>query len=275
MDVDMLYAIMLEFRVLHDTAIPKTTGHLVHAMFLNLVKQFDPTLSARLHHEPGYRPYTLSPLRDVQATEECIQLRQGQVCRLRVTLLDGGLLWRRLSTHFLEAGPITVQLRSAALQLIRMHSSPEKVSTGLVSTTHWHTLASLSAHSVITFHFVSPTAFSLGKRSFALIPKPVLLWEALLRVWNTYAPAEYHCAWQELREALCQIRVILCDLHIDTFQYPEYMQKGFVGRCSYQIPVHAAAAPFLTTLAAFAPYAGVGYKTTMGMGQTKTILECT
>jgi len=55
--------------------------------------------------------------------------------------------------------------------------------------------------------------------------------------------------------------------------YPKYTQKGFVGTCSYVVQGSNTFASLLTTLAAFAYYAGIGYKTTMGMGQVRVTFD--
>lgn len=66
---------------------------------------------------------------------------------------------------------------------------------------------------------------------------------------------------------MSNVSVMKCSLHIRTLRYPNYIQKGFVGTCNYMIREPNDFAALLTTFAAFAHYAGVGYKTTMGMGQ--------
>jgi CRISPR Cas6 N-terminal domain len=88
MDANLLYSILLEFVVRHAAVIRVTTGYLAQALFLNLVKQFDPVLSMRLHNEPAYRPYTISPLSGGTGVGECFTLHNGQRCHLRITLLD-------------------------------------------------------------------------------------------------------------------------------------------------------------------------------------------
>ncbi len=73
---------------------------------------------------------------------------------------------------------------------------------------------------------------------------------------------------QAIQESLGKhIAVTACKLHHDLLHFPNYVQKGFVGHCTYHLNVDQELAKHLTTLAAFAQYAGVGYKTTMGMGQ--------
>ena len=67
-----------------------------------------------------------------------------------------------------------------------------------------------------------------------------------------------------------QVRVVACDhLATHTLHYQKYAQKGFTGTCSYRIDGDPDGVQKLTTLAEFAQYAGVGYRTTWGMGQTR------
>jgi CRISPR-associated endoribonuclease Cas6 len=130
--------------------------------------------------------------------------------------------------------------------------------------------------------FASPTAFSLSARNFALFPEPIFVWDSLLRTWNLYAPAVLRIEKAPLREFVQQhVRVNDYTLHTVTLHYPKYTQKGFVGRCTYYVkdPMRVSdghkeeqsCARQLAVLAEFARYAGVGYKTTMGMGQARLI----
>jgi CRISPR-associated endoribonuclease Cas6 len=268
MEATMLYSILLELVVRHAAAIPVSMGHLAHALFLNLVKQFDPALSSRLHDVRGYRPYTVSPLSGGTIVGERIILRRGQPCRLRITLLDGGMLWHALQTPFLEAGPIYVCLGEADFQLARMLSTPTVGTENWAGSTDWQSLNTLPAQRTITLHFTTATAFSVSERQFALYPEPPLIWESLLRVWNQYAPAHMYMEKQGIREALrSHVAVTACALHTALLHFPAYVQKGFVGWCTYELCTDESLAARLTTLAAFAHYAGIGYKTTMGMGQ--------
>lgn len=271
MSTDVLYSIMLELRTRDEAFIPMTMGHLAHAMFLNLIKQFDPALSAQLHDQPGNRPFTTSPLRGVPAQEGGFALHREQTCFLRVTLLDGGYLWHRLSRHFLEAGTILVDL-GTTLQLTRMLTSATADPTGWVGTVEWQALSSLPPQRLITMQFASPTAFNVGDRRFELFPKPLLVWENLLRVWNAYAPDSLKIEKRGLREFLIEhVTVTHCALSTELLHYPKYVQKGFVGTCTYQIQEANPSDHRLTALAAFARFAGVGYKTTMGMGQARAL----
>jgi CRISPR-associated endoribonuclease Cas6 len=223
----MLYSILLEFVVRHAAAIPVTMGQLTHALFLNLVKQFDPALSTRLHDEPAYRPYTISPLSGGTKVGERFRLHHGQLCYLRITLLDGGALWHALQRYFLEAGPIGLHLGDANLQLTRMLSTPHTDLADRAGSTDWQTLVTLPAQRTITLYFSSPTAFSLCERQFALFLEPPLVWESLLRIWNRYAPAHMYMEKQVIREARLQ-QLVRAELHLEKdIDVPRSDREGF------------------------------------------------
>jgi CRISPR-associated endoribonuclease Cas6 len=267
---ESLYSVVLELSQKGDATIPATMGHQIHALFINLVKRFDPVLASRLHDEPGYRPFTVSPLIGEASAGERIALRRGRTCHLRITLFDGGYIWHHLSTYILESGPVLLSLGSAQLGLVRMIVTQAADSTGWAASTTWNGLVTLPAQQMVTLRFVSPTAFSVGDRKFDLFPKPGLIWESLLRVWNAYAPGSLRMEKQEIREAVRkQITLVQCDIATRVMHYPKYMQKGFVGTCTYQVEQESVWTAQLTTLAGFAHFSGVGYKTTMGMGQVQ------
>jgi CRISPR-associated endoribonuclease Cas6 len=265
-----LYSLILELTATASTTTPALRGDHTHALFLDLVRQTDTDLAARLHEEPEYRPFTVSLLQGAPIQDACYSIQAGQSYRLRVTLLDGGLLWQRLSTHFLENQELELHLSDATFRLTRVLSTPTAPSDGWANHTDWQTLASIPARASITLHFASPTAFSLGKRNFALFPEPLLVWDSLSRTWNRYAPGVLQMERQELRAFISEkVAVSDYDLHTARVVFREYAQKGFEGRCQYKIKATDGYAAQLAALAEFARYAGIGYKTTMGMGQAR------
>ena len=266
-----LYSVILELNSTTTCTLPATMGHLAHALFLDLISQVDPALAARLHDEPNYRPFTISPLNGVKVQNDTLFIQPNQLCSLRITLLDGGTLWQNLTRCFLEIKPTTLRLGNAEFKLNRMLSTPGTDANGWAGFTDWQTLATTPARYTITIRFASPTAFSLGSRQFALFPEPLLLWDSLMRVWNNYAPPILQIDKSALR-AFIPRNVVINDyaLHTSKFRFPKYGLKGFVGTCSYLIQQEGESAAQLATLAEFARYAGVGSKTTMGMGQART-----
>lgn len=269
-----LSSVLLELQAQCDAALPATMGQQVHALFLQLIARTDPALSTRLHNEPGYRPFTLSPLLGVRTQGDRVQLSAGQAYRIRITLLDGGPLWYCLSRPLLEEGPVDVRLSEAPLKLTRLLSTPDFDKGDRIAKTSWKLLSELAPVDTVTFSFESPTAFNINGSYFALFPEPLLVWDSLMRVWNNYAPGMLHIEKHAMRDFLqCRVSVAACDLSTRTLHYPKFTQKGFCGRCTYTVQDRDERAAQFTRLAAFAPYAGIGYKTTMGMGQVRAELH--
>jgi CRISPR-associated endoribonuclease Cas6 len=270
MSNNYLYSVVLDLHAVKAASIPATMGHQTHALFLDLISQVDPALAMRGHEEPGYRPFTVSLLEGVPSQDNRVALQPGQSCHLRVTLLDGGALWDCLHKRFLTTQPILLRLGEASLKVDRMLSHPADDSTGWAGYVDWQTVAATEARRSITLRFASPTAFSMGKRQFVLFPEPDLVWYSLVRVWNTYAPEVLQIEKEALQKFI-KSRVMVSDssLHITTLHYPTHPQKGFVGTCRYRVRGEGKEAAQLAALAEFARYAGVGSKTTMGMGQVR------
>ncbi len=265
-----LYSLILELTPTTSMSIPALPGDHTHAFFLDLVRQTDPSLSARLHDDPHYRPFTVSALSGAQERNTTLFLQTGQIYRLRFTFLDGGPLWHCLSDHFLAVREMKVHLGSADFTLQRVLSTAANDPTGWAGYIGWQTLATTVPCNSITIQFASPTAFSLGERNFSLFPEPILVWDSLMRTWNLYAPEVLQIEKQAMREFV-KTHVIVSDydLHTTMLHFPKYKQKGFIGTCTYIVKKSNEYAAHAVALAAFARYAGIGYKTTMGMGQAR------
>ena len=270
-----LYSILLEVRTPEEVLLPLMTGPQIHAMFLRLLTRDNPALFTRLHDQPGIRPFTLSQLLGAEIQQDHLRLLPEQPSFIRVTLLDNGELWEYLSTLLLETGPIRLQLDRASLILTRLFVNPISDQTGWVAKTSWKSLSEVAPRSRLPFCFASPTAFNIAGKYYELFPEPLLVWKSLLRTWNTYAPEQLRIAKEELYALIQQqVHVIGCDhLATHTLHYQKYAQKGFTGTCVYEVSGDLDEMQKVTVLAEFARYAGVGYRTTWGMGQTRLIKQ--
>jgi CRISPR-associated endoribonuclease Cas6 len=266
-----LSSVILVLCAENNTTIPAALGPRVHATFLRLIQQFDVALAARLHNEPGYRPFTTAWLSDGPCCHGQQEIRHGHSYQLRLTFLDDGTIWNGLRTHFLESSPISLHLGPARFRLIRLLSTPTSDPTDWIQHTTWQTLATHPPRPIITIHFISPTVFSLGDRQFEPFPLPRFLWEGLLRAWNSYAPPCFALEKRSLSAWVTRnVIVKACqDLHMHTLQFSTHIQRGFLGTCQYELTALDGLAAQVTALAAFAFYSGIGYKTTMGMGQVR------
>jgi CRISPR-associated endoribonuclease Cas6 len=106
-----------------------------------------------------------------------------------------------------------------------------------------------------------------GQKRFELTPDPVLIWHGVRRQWGLCGgldPGKAYDTWVEQ-----SVGLIACDIKTRLLHYPDYDQVGFEGWAQFRaVSRDRESLVFWRTLADFAFYAGVGYKTSMGMGQT-------
>jgi CRISPR-associated endoribonuclease Cas6 len=164
-----------------------------------------------------------------------------------------------------------LRLDKAEFSLLRVLSTSSLDMTGWAAYTDWQTLAAALPRKEITMRFASPSAFSMGDRRFALFPEPILVWDSLMRSWNRYAPEVLRIDKTAMRDFVTRnVTVSDYNLHTTCLYFPKYTLKGFTGICSYSIQgTTDECASQLSALAEFARYSGIGYKTTMGMGQAR------
>ena len=250
---------------LEGPASAKPTGHGELSCILDLVQRVDPALSAALHANDRLKPFTVSPL-----TPDGVTPAHDGRARfwLRVTALD-----ERLAA--VVARPVTDRVRIG-----RAHFAVTDVVTqpwrhawaGAVSYERLVTAVQTGATApALTLAFHTPTAFSSNVRNVTrLFPEPGLVFRSLGKRWNAHAGRRF--AFDDgLLEELCEgIRVERYALETREARLgARTSTKGFVGSCEYSVGRRGSAdrRRFLRLLAEFAFYAGVGLRTTMGMGQ--------
>lgn len=246
------YAVVLSFRSRRPLVRP--TPEALHAAFLDLTRRADPALSATLH-APGHRlrPYTLALLGP----------QAGSTLRLRLSVLAPDLFSRFWDRWDRRGG--------LPLRLGRKWLAPEAVQThgpwaGQVA---WKALVELPPVQRLRLAFCTPTTFRQGDLDTPL-PIPPLLFAGLLAKWNAASPfplgldPEAFGLHLGVREAWVRTRRVWDGrAHI----------WGFVGPVEFvarrDAPQHFTQA--LAILAAFAPYAGAGRRTTHGLGLVRLL----
>ncbi len=163
----------------------------------------------------------------------------------------------------------------------------------------------------VGLEFRSPTAFSDGQTAWGkqihLFPDPERVFDSLARTWNIWAPSDFILdvnALQTYVHNWVAISQYVLQTHLFHFDYSA--QEGFTGKCLYSMKerestrsAHGSIIEDISTptrrlqqnfslipttvgaglkpvqalhlLSNFAFYAGVGYKTAMGMGQTRPL----
>jgi CRISPR-associated endoribonuclease Cas6 len=123
----MPFSLLLQGYPKTDVPVSHVQGPALQGMFLHLMQAVDPAVSARLHNDDKYRPYTLSPLgvgepTPIPSQEGNFQrglqgfwlpreslLRNGTPCYLRITLLEDDL-FPTFGRYFLDRAEPTFVL---------------------------------------------------------------------------------------------------------------------------------------------------------------------
>jgi CRISPR-associated endoribonuclease Cas6 len=278
---NLLYSIVLKLTPTREATVRATMGHQVHAAFLRTVRESDPALAEVLHTpDLPVRPFTVSPLLGTgQARDYRLHLSPHEDYFLRFTILYPPIFDRFMERFLRGEGRPVIRLGRAVLLIKEILTTPE--SHPWTGYTSWSHLADeAQPNPEIALEFTSPTAFSFGQKAWGkkivVLPEPELVFGSLSRSWNNLAPLPLQVDRRALR-AYAEEHVVVKRLHgLETqmLHFGRAPQVGFVGRVTYGLMAdNEAACCQLNGLAELAFYAGVGMKTTMGMGQTRRVVE--
>ncbi len=292
-----LFSILLRLHPIETGRVSPSSGSQVHAAFLDIVRQNDPELAEKLHEPDQRRPFTVSLLQGFnhipapQLVEAMSQGRQvlvspGQVYWLRFTMLDA-VVFGRFIGHFLkQEQQVQLRIGESQFEISRVIGTPEPhaIHHSWVACSSFHEISQCSEPRVhYAFEFASPTAFSLGQKSWGkqmnLFPEPSLVFGSLARQWENFAPHPLRITTSGLSirdlTEWCAGALVVSRYHLETrvLHSKKFGNVGFQGKISYDLKGKAQSAEsiWLSRLARFALFSGVGYKTTMGMGQMRCL----
>jgi len=284
----MLASLTAHIFPLETVALPPTMGHYIHAAFLDILRQANPEISERLHTDQNYKPFTVSPLQgkfDKQGKGK-ILIHAGTECWLRFTIMDDNLL-SAIARFFLESKSTILRLGSSEFQITRLTTNGNGTNGNWSNcTTFEEILDRALPFDRLSIRFYSPTAFRVQDRTAGsprnyVFPDPIHCFHSWLRKWDMVSPISVD------KEALLDfvqrhIQFSRYSIKTKIMNFGGYKQLGFVGDCEYRFTNHVPSdgsgrasnrtqelLKQADALANFAFYCGTGYKTTMGMGQTR------
>ena len=244
------YAVVLRFQ--GAPVVPNPAQ--VHAAFVALVKRGDPALAAALHSPRlGLRPFSLALLGNPA---------MGRI-GVRVAVLDPEA-FRRFWDRWNARGGLPLVFGRTRLR-----------PTGVDETgpwagwSEWTALARGDGGKSVRLVWCTPTVFRQGDVDLPL-PVPKLVFGGLLDRWNRFSPVPIAVGRQHLERV---VGLASHRLRSREFWDGRTTIPGFVGLSEFRIlrsatPSEQQAVHALAGLAAFA---GVGRKTTHGMGLVKVI----
>jgi len=274
----MLTSTVIRLRARQDGRLPNAMGEYAHAAFLALINGIAPDLAKALHDAGTRQPYAISPLIGGKRDKRGVRVWSGRGYWMRFTILSPAL-YSVFSRYFAESTSFDLNLMLGNAKFIIEEVTTSRTGNWSGYTTFAEILSSASSKPVISMQFVSLTAFSIGEVDssgprFAIFPEPTLVFDSLLRRWNQFAdqPLGDPQKWQKWVSNHIVVRRYRTKSAL--WQFEHHPQIGFVGDCTYEIKGnYPSETRELNALADFAFYSGVGYKTTMGMGQCRRMRD--
>ena len=262
----MLALFEIELEALNDGEIPQTHGHMVHGHFFRTLKQTAPDLCNRIHGMNGTLPFTLSTLykcgsypgMHVPGAE-----KGSRVC-YRTGLL-GDELVSAVSLAMNKAmisGPVVIADLPLGIKAIRLLKAEE------ISEIERNAAAAADKLHAFRIDFRTLTCFRSEGRSL-LFPETRLVVSSLYRSWT--AAGGHEIPDKTLRRLARNVFPVRYSLRTGMLDMGKYLLSGFTGYCAYELDecLDRDERAALSSLLSMIPYAGIGYKTTMGMGQAR------
>ncbi len=274
----MLISLVIQLVPEHSGSLPSTTGPAMHGLFFKWLAGQDASLSARLHDLAGPKPFTVSALQPLVAIPPSRAERNNDLILspqakywFRMTSIEAEFS-RFLLEYFYAQPPSQFEILKHRFEVERVIFNPQEHPWAATSTfAGLNEPVTSSAKVKLQFH--SPTTFKAQGRSRPL-PLPEQTFNSLLTRWNNYAsqpidPAFSTWVSENLAISGYELRTELALM--------EGSRQGakliaFRGWCEYTaLQSDPAMLQTLHQLARFAFFSGVGYKTTMGFGQTRCL----
>lgn len=276
-----LHAIVINLIAQEAGTLPGTVGELAHAAFYAAVEAVDPALATQIHDAQERKAFSLSPLYGYWQSPQDgrIHVNAGQPGWLRLGLLDEEL-FAVFMQHILYSG---ITGGAAGIRLGRI---PFTITEALgapgshpwVGYTTWAGLSSLHEEPQRwVVEFLSPTAIRWGEadnkvRRVEIFPTPRLAIASLRTLWDRTVGQSWGRDFEEWVERNIAVGRVW-HWQSEPFRYQKQTYVGGVGKLEYRVldGRNRDNVAHFNRLLQLAFYAGVGYKTTHGLGQMRIV----
>lgn len=263
----MLAAIDVRLYPEEECELPHPCAHLLHAVLLDMVREHDPSMFDQLHVGSRVKPFSLSTLWFRKGTNggDCLLIPPNTECCFRLSTANRET-FEAFSRPLFEVaaanGVIRLGNHSFKIREARMDGKFGGVAT----------YADLMKDAEKTFplRFVSPTVFR-RKGVGVPLPEPELVYGSLWQKWKAFSDVKVD--EKVYKEMLSALALSAMDCRTKTWKYPRHVIKGFVGIAEFELVKRVSddARTLFGALSSLAFFTGVGYKTSMGMGQCRMV----
>ena len=242
----MLKLLEIELELPPGEKINISMGSVMHGVLMEML----PPNFARQLHEENLRPFSQCVFFD--------KSKNKSVWRIGTLNFE---TYEQIILPLLERKSIFVKQKDYKINLrdkkILLDTSCENLADEIFPTSEIPLRADLQ--------FLTPTSFK-REGGYVIFPENFLIIQSLLQRWNTFSNKikieENNLA--EKLSAFCKISRY--NLHSKKFSLEQKYITGFSGKISISFVGNESVNKILGLLAKFAPFAGLGIKTALGMG---------
>lgn len=225
-----------------------------HGLLFHQLRNLNPDFATRLHSAVE-KPFAIGPIEGARRTFQPDETASFTIGALTSPLIE--------AIQALTPGPVRLLQSPATLTAIEpIDHEPRSYESLFDYRTRPRQIA---------LRLKTPTSFRRQGEQL-LLPEASLLFGSLLARFNQFSPFPFP---PESRDELARLRVSRFEIRSSVLDFDSYKLLGTTGRITYTLPPDFP--PQMSYLAAalarFGEFAGVGYKTTMGMGQVELIEE--
>lgn len=274
-----LHALVIQLAALEAGVLPQSIGEMAHAAFYAAVQSVDPQLSAQMHNAQDRSAFSLSPLYGFWQSKQDrrVHVSQGQEGWLRLGVLDNQL-FDVFMQHLLNNPLPTIRLGAIPFLITHVYGAP-----GSHPWVDYTTVEELQALNETPnrwlLNFESPTAIRWseadnGTRRVLLFPQPRMAIAGLRTRWDRMTGEQWGRDFEEWVERNILVSWIK-SWQTETFTFQRQSYVGGLGVIEYHLldPSNHANAVHFYRLLKLAFYAGIGYKTTHGLGQVRLLSQ--
>ena len=258
----MLYSVVVNFKAEDDIYFNYFPGESLHAMFFNLLSKQDKAKAKLLHDDKRVKAFSISPILPYPSfVKGKRKLKVGKEYFFRITFLVDEWYLLFMESFLFQGAKLNLQNKKIEITEVKTVSKSDKRCRFIE---YDKLIKRAGESSKIKFKFHSTTTFRVGEQHL-IYPKPDILFYSLKNKWESFSDYQLQLSQDDLKK----LYISRYDLNSTMEKFNSYKIKGFRGSCEYELSngLTAQQRKDLNLLADFAFYSGVGYKTTMGLGQ--------
>lgn len=265
----MIVSLRVELAAVNPLMLKGYGGEAVHKLFHDVMTSHSAKLGSyfREMESNNSEPFALSGvLEQSQSTPSKRLFKPGETLSFRISVLDERLIPDVLAA-FGKAVNLNEEVPVSNGRVIFRKLSYRESESPWVRTTLYAKLLEGASHSgVVRLKFITPASFrARGKR--VILPDASHIFGSLIKRWNSFSKIKIE---ENLLEKLSSLDPFRFDLKSERVSLSNSRIIGFKGTLEFRLGRNFTRQEkrAVSALSSYAFYAGVGIKTTMGMGQT-------